>query len=108
MQFNFNGISDVFYNKKNSFEGLILFEFDDVLYQSIALWMLYQKSFETKSIQTAVRTQIDLSGKRSKDGARIGSAIFPHSPLQFSSYRHQLKSKVVEHTVSYRLMTNTN
>ena len=93
---------------KNSFQGLIWLEFNDVLYQSIALWMLYQTSFESKTIQTGVCMQIDLNGQQSKDGARIGSAIFPHSPLQFSSYDVQLKSKVLDHTVSYRLMTNMN
>ena len=75
----------------------ILFDFNDHAHQSIALWILYQKSFDSDSMRLRFRPQSAEISRRSKDGADSrGIPRFITRPLHFIHWTWS-KSKWFSH-----------
>ena len=84
--------------------GLILFELNFIIYQSIALWTIYNFGFESNSIGRSVRPQTAPTTR----GTETSRSFFAILPPNASSNFLRLKSKVVEHSKSYRTVVHSS
>ena len=93
------------WSHKSNITWLFFNEFNLILYQSIDLWMVYRKGFQTNPTRWSV-CPLKIPESRAGGGRwrRLTRSVFRDLRPNASSDRLPLKNKIVERFKSYRLV----